>query len=168
MNDDKMKAEGAHALSSPLGEIRGGLTFTEVTDCRQVCTEDVNRLLLQLSPTSSPIDERDLKEIINAPSSRLFVLHKGVTAIAMASIGTYLTPTGKKAWLEDVVVDEDFRGQGLGKMLVQKVIEHISQEGNMTLMLTSRPKRLAANSLYRGIGFERKETNVYRMKLAQG
>lgn len=168
MNGKKMNAEGGYALSSPLEEKRERLTFTEVTDYRQVCADDINRLMRQLSPTSAPIDERGLKEIVDMPSTRLFVLRKGMLTVGMASIGTYQTPTGRKAWLEDVVVDEDFRGQGLGKMLVQKVIEHIGQEGNMTLMLTSRPQRLAANSLYRSIGFERKETNVYRMKLAQG
>lgn len=168
LNGGNMNAEGGYALSSPLEEEREGLTFTEVTDYRQVCAEDINRLLLQLSPTSAPIGDGELKKMVDMPSTRLFVLRKGVTTVGMASIGIYQTPTGRKAWLEDVVVDEAFRGQGLGKMLVQKVIGHIGQAGDMTLMLTSRPQRLAANSLYRSIGFERKETNVYRMKLTQG
>ena len=73
-------------------------------------------------------------------------------------------PTGGKAWIEDVVVDETFRGQGLSKLLVAHAIEFTKSKGIPSLMLTSNPKRIAANKLYQAMGFERKETNVYRMK----
>ena len=83
----------------------------------------------------------------------------------MLTLGKYYSPTGCKAWIEDVVVDNAYRGQGLGRMLVEEAIEQARGWGAETLMLTSNPKRIAANALYRSLGFEPKETNVYRMVL---
>ena len=66
---------------------------------------------------------------------------------------------------EDVVVDADCRGRKYGKLMIEKAIDFVRQTGNTTLMLTSRPSRVAANALYQSAGFERKETNVYKMKV---
>lgn len=140
-------------------------TFIEVTASRQVSVEDINRLLHQLSPNSSPIGERELEEIIHSADSHLFILREEAKVIGMATIAIYRTPTGRKAWLEDVVVDEDFRGHQYGRLIVEKALRYVEDMGDTTLMLTSRPQRVAANRLYQECGFERKETNVYRMKL---
>jgi ribosomal protein S18 acetylase RimI-like enzyme len=83
----------------------------------------------------------------------------------MLTVGIYHSPTGGKAWIEDVVVDENFRGQGLSKLLVLHAIEFVKSQHIPLLMLTSNPSRIAANKLYQSMGFERKETNVYRMIL---
>jgi ribosomal protein S18 acetylase RimI-like enzyme len=83
----------------------------------------------------------------------------------MLTIGEYLAPTGRKVWIEDVVVDEAMRGRSLGRMLVEHAITYSKTTGGGTLMLTSRPSRIAANRLYRSCGFEPKETNMYRMSL---
>ena len=83
----------------------------------------------------------------------------------MLTLGTYLSPTGRKAWIEDVVVDSAYRGKGYGKMLVEHAIEYARTLSPCTLMLTSNPARIAANELYRASGFEQKITNVYKMSL---
>ena len=83
----------------------------------------------------------------------------------MLTVGVYLSPTGSKAWIEDVVVDDMFRGRGLGRKLVTHAIDYCKSQNINTLMLTSNPKRVAANALYQSLGFERKETNVYKMNL---
>lgn len=70
----------------------------------------------------------------------------------------------RKAWIEDVVVDQNYRGKGYGKVMIDKVIALCRNKGNMTLMLTSRPSRIVANRLYQSLGFEKRETNVYKMK----
>ena len=70
----------------------------------------------------------------------------------------------KEAWIEDVVVDQNYRGKGYGKVMIEKVIEQCRNKGNVTLMLTSRPSRIVANQLYQSLGFEKRETNVYKMK----
>ena len=81
----------------------------------------------------------------------------------MVTLCIYQSPTGRKAWIEDVVVDQNYRGKGYGKVMIEKVIEQCINRGNVTQMLTSRPSRVAANQLYKSLGFETRETNVYKM-----
>lgn len=83
----------------------------------------------------------------------------------MITVGCYTSPTGRKACIEDVVTDASVRGQGIGKILVQKAIAFLSTLSPCSVLLTSRPSRLAANALYKKLGFTPKETNVYTMKL---
>ncbi len=85
----------------------------------------------------------------------------------MLTVGIYVSPTGSKAWIEDVVIDEALRGYGLGRVLVEHAIDFCKREGIDTVYLTSNPKRIAANGLYQSVGFERKETNMYKMNLKQ-
>lgn len=83
----------------------------------------------------------------------------------MLSIGTYNIPTGRKAWIEDVVVDESQRGRGFGDELVKFAIEYSKSLDARSVALTSRPSRVEANKLYKKLGFVRHETNVYKYLL---
>jgi len=86
--------------------------------------------------------------------------------IGCASLCIYDSPTGRKASIEDVVVSSSFRGQGIGKALMEHVIDFARIDIELIdIHLTSRPHRIAANELYQSLGFERRETNVYRMKV---
>ena len=67
--------------------------------------------------------------------------------------------------VDDVVVDNAYRGQGLGAAIMHKVIEVAQEQKLKALSLTSRPARVAGNKLYQKLGFVQKETNVYRLKL---
>lgn len=84
----------------------------------------------------------------------------------MLCVCVYVCPTGRKVWIEDVVVDSEFRGRAFGKLLVNYAMDYAKSLGNVTVMLTSRPTRIAANVLYRSVGFKIKETNVYCKKLS--
>lgn len=123
----------------------------------------VNRLLVQLSAKPAVFTLESLEEIVSSPSSHLFFAECEGAVVGMLTVGEYLAPTGRKLWIEDVVVDEAMRGRAIGRMLVEHAIAFAGSLGNGTLMLTSRPSRIAANSLYRSCGFEPKETNMYRM-----
>lgn len=125
----------------------------------------VVHLLSQLTTRPVAFTEDDYRHLIATADSRLLLLCCGDIVVGMLTIGLYYSPTGSKAWIEDVVVDNAYRGQGLGRMLVAEAIEQAREWGAETLMLTSNPKRIAANALYRSLGFEPKETNVYRMVL---
>ena len=125
----------------------------------------VVRLLGQLTTRSISFTEEDYRRQLASPHSPLFLLLEDDNVIGMLTVGTYLSPTGSKAWIEDVVVDDAYRGQGLGRMLVEHAIAYCKEQGIDTLMLTSNPKRIAANALYQSLGFECKDTNVYRMKI---
>ncbi len=128
--------------------------------------EALNGLLAQLSSSARPLSREDWESILREPSTRMFVVTDGNDVpVGMATVCRTLAPTGVKWWIEDVVVDERVRGLGLGRRLVRHLLDYVSLLGDATVMLTSRPSRVAANSLYCAMGFERKETNVYRMKV---
>ena len=127
--------------------------------------EAMQRFLDQLTTNPMTLTEAMFRQLLDSDNSHLFFLVKDEQIAGMLTIGIYHSPTGGKAWIEDVVVDESFRGQGLSKLLVAHAIEFTKSMGIPSLMLTSNPKRIAANKLYQTMGFERKETNVYRMKL---
>ena len=127
--------------------------------------EAVVHLLSQLTTRSVAFTEDDYRRLLASDSSRLLLLCCDDAVVGMLTIGKYHSPTGCKAWIEDVVVDNAYRGQGLGHLLVAEAIEQAREWDAHTLMLTSNPKRIAANALYRSLGFEPKETNVYRMLL---
>jgi ribosomal protein S18 acetylase RimI-like enzyme len=87
---------------------------------------------------------------------------KGVI-LGMLTVGFYHAPTGKKAWIEDVVVDDNYRGLGVGKNLTNFAIQFTKDQQADVVMLTSKPSRVSANNLYKKVGFEQRETNVYRI-----
>ena len=124
----------------------------------------VQHLLNQLTTEKVILTEADFRQLLASENSHLFLLTKDNVLAGMLTIGTYYSPTGKKAWIEDVVVDEKYRGKGYGKLLVEHAIQFVKAQRIPLLMLTSNPKRIIANKLYPQMGFERKETNVYRMK----
>ena len=126
--------------------------------------EAMQRFLNQLTTHPMTLTETMFRQLIDSENSHLFFLMKEGQIAGMLTVGIYYSPTGGKAWIEDVVVDETFRGQGLSKQLVAHAIEFTQSKRIPSLMLTSNPKRIAANKLYQAMGFGRKETNVYRMK----
>ena len=129
--------------------------------------EAMQRFLDQLTSSPMTLSEEMFNQLLASPNSHLFFLLKDEQIAGMLTVGIYHSPTGGKAWIEDVVVDESFRGQGLSKLLVAHAIEFTKSKQIPSLMLTSNSKRVAANKLYQTMGFERKETNVYRMKFKQ-
>ena len=126
--------------------------------------EAMQRFLDQLTSSPMTLTEDMFNQLLASPNSHLFFLLKDEQIAGMLTVGIYHSPTGGKAWIEDVVVDESFRGQGFSKLLVAHAIEFTKSKEIPLLMLTSNSKRVAANKLYQTMGFERKETNVYRMK----
>ena len=126
----------------------------------------VCRMTKELSPDREGPSEEAFRAILDSESAHLFVLQdvEGMP-VGTLSVGIYRTPTGCKAWIEDVIVDYEFRGLGYGKMLVEYAIAFISNSGAETISLTSNSSRIAANQLYQSLGFERYETNLYKMRL---
>lgn len=123
----------------------------------------INALLAQLSSNPRPFGMNELEAIVDSPATHLFILECDGVVAGMLTLGEYLAPTGRKMWIEDVVVDCAFRGRSLGRALVEHAMEYAASLGCGSLMLTSRPSRVAANALYCSCGFEQRDTNVYRM-----
>lgn len=141
-----------------------GVSIIRVEKITEVIVEAVNRLLSQLVTSKSiNISENELNEIVLSESSDIFLMYFDDNIIGMFTLASYITPSGRKYWLEDVVIDKDFRGKSLGRKLVNEAIIMLSDKGKSTLLLTSKPLRIAANRLYLSLGFNLKETNVYKM-----
>lgn len=124
------------------------------------------RLIPQLSSSSPPPTADELESIVAAPDSVLFLAFHGDAIVGSLTLACYRIPTGLKAWIEDVVVDEAGRGRGVGEALNLAAIGEARARGAKNVSLTSRPSREAANRLYQRLGFVPYDTNLYRYDLA--
>jgi len=126
----------------------------------------LHRLIPQLSSSSTPVTVAELRELIDSDSSVLFIARVDGRIVGSLTLAVFRIPTGIRAWIEDVVVDENARGHGVGEALNRAALAEAKQRGAKTVDLTSRPSREAANRLYLRIGFVARETNVYRYDLS--
>ena len=139
-------------------------TIEHITQFNPEHVAPIADMLAQLTGRDCPFGKDELRTLIENPASQLFLLHADSEIVGMLTLGRYTSPTGVKVWVGDVVVKSDYRGEGLGRRLVDHAIEYCKANyAPCTLMLTSNPARVAANELYRTSGFEPKQTNVYKM-----
>ena len=129
--------------------------------------EAVCQLMKQLTVRNIVLSEVEYAQMVASPSNRLFLLLCEERVVGMLTVGMYASPTGAKAWIEDVVVEEELRGSGLGRQLMEEALKFCREKEVATVYLTSNPKRVAANSLYQRMGFVRKETNMYKLELKE-
>jgi len=125
----------------------------------------LNRLMPHLSSRSVPLTSDDVEAMIHSDSTTLFVALDDATVVGTLTLVVFSIPTGQRAWIEDVVVDESSRGSGVGQQLTLAAVDEARLRGVRTIDLTSRPTREAANALYVKLGFELRETNVYRFSI---
>jgi ribosomal protein S18 acetylase RimI-like enzyme len=148
------------------------VTISEIAEITPELVEAFDRLVPQLSASTTPPSPDQLAEIVAAPASVLLVARDpGGAIVGSLTLALFRVPTGLRAWIEDVVVDESARGAGAGEALVVEAVRRASSSGARSVDLTSRPSREAANRLYMRLGFESRTTNVYRRTLespAQG
>ena len=139
-------------------------TIELVTQFDSALIAPIADMLAQLTAREYPFGEQELRTIIEDSTSQLFIMRDNEHIMGMLTLGHYTSPTGRKVWVEDVVVSAEYRGEGLGRKLINHAIEYCRENlSPCTLMLTSNPARSAANELYRTSGFEPKQTNVYKM-----
>jgi ribosomal protein S18 acetylase RimI-like enzyme len=136
----------------------------EVTD---EVVEAFARLVPQLSKTSVPPDRAALDRIVSSPAVTLLIARTDGKISGTLTLVMFPIPTGTRAWIEDVVVDEAAGRKGIGTELSREALRIAQQAGARTVDLTSRPSRVAAGRLYEKIGFQPRETRVYRY-LVQG
>ena len=147
MSDGEIRVEEVEAVSSEL-------------------VDAMHRLIPQVSTSADPLTEGEVETIVSSPVTRLLVARaEEGSIVGTLTLVVFRIPTGVGAWIEDVVVDERARRQGVGEALMTAAIRLAERSGARHLNLTSRPDREAANRLYPRLGFEQRETNVYRLKL---
>ena len=144
------------AVSEPV------LTIQRATTATPGLLDAFAKLIPQLSRSSPPPGHDELAEMLGAPGTSVFVAALGPAIVGTLTLVVFRIPTGMRAWIEDVVVDDAARGHGAGEALTRAAIDHAAKMGAKTVELTSRPSRQAANRLYQRIGFETRSTNVYR------
>ena len=123
------------------------------------------RLIPQLSSSNPPPTHAELAAIIANDSCDVLVARDGDSIVGSLTLVVFPIPTGIRAWIEDVVVDESSRGKGVGEALNMFALQRARERGAKTVDLTSRPSREAANRLYQRLGFVVRDTNVYRYTL---
>lgn len=170
------------------------LSVTAVEEVTESLVGAVHRLLPQLSSSARLPSGAEVSEIVSSPATTLFVAklalgdghagaaiasdeertspqepegdtESGSQIVGMLTLVVFRIPTGVRAWVEDVVVDQSVRGQGVGGALIRAAVERAMARGAVTVDLTSRPSRQAANRLYQQSGFQLRQTSVYRFKL---
>jgi ribosomal protein S18 acetylase RimI-like enzyme len=136
---------------------------TQATRVSDELVEAFARLVPQLSSSASPPTREQLDAMISSPATTLLLARDDQDRIiGSLTLAMFRAPTGVRAWIEDVVVEAEARGQGIGEALVAEAVRVASEAGARTVDLTSRPSRDAANRLYEKAGFKMRDTNVYR------
>jgi ribosomal protein S18 acetylase RimI-like enzyme len=147
------------------------VSVEEATDVTPALLEALARLVPQLSQSAAPIGETELAEMVASPVTRVLVArlpaeagegHPPMTIVGTLTLVLFRVPTGVRGWIEDVVVDEAARGRGVGEALTAEAVRLAGAAGARSLDLTSRPSRQAAHRLYSKLGFEVRDTSVYR------
>ena len=136
---------------------------------REVTDEvvDAFRVLLpQLSSSAPPADRAVLERVVSSAATTLLIARSEGKIAGTLSLVTFPIPTGLRAWIEDVIVDEAARGQGIGQVLTIEALRIAEEAGARTVDLTSRPSREAAGRLYERAGFQSRSTRLYRYTFA--
>ena len=135
-----------------------------VTKPTEQLSEALATLLPQLSTSATMPSEEYIESMLNNKNFHLFVAEHEGTIVGMLSLVVVDIPTGRKAWIEDVVVDGCARGLHIGQALVERALEEAASLGAKNTYLTSNPSRKAAHALYKKCGFEEYDTTVFRIK----
>ena len=135
-----------------------------VTECSANLIEVLEQLLPQLSSSATMPSEEYIESMLNNENFHLFVAEHEGAIVGMLSLVVVDIPTGRKAWIEDVVVDSRARGLHIGQALVEEAKVCAKEVGAKKIYLTSNPSRKAAHALYKKCGFEEYDTTVFRVK----
>ena len=146
--------------------IKDDMEIQELHNYTQAQFEDLKQLIAELSDRVN-LTQTDLMLVLKDSNSHLYVILESEHIIGCATLCVFHSPTGTKASIEDVVVSSAYRGQHLGKQLMEYVLEQAQAYAPIELHLTSNPMRVAANKLYLSLGFQKKETNCYQMTISE-
>lgn len=138
--------------------------IVELNTLTDAQVEEVIGLMGELD-SSIKVTPEMVKRTVEAPNTHFFAVMEGEKIVGCASLCVFESPTGRKASVEDVVVSSAYRGQHLGRRLMEYVIDYAKTLAPINLQLTSRPERVSANHLYQSLGIEKRETNAYRMEI---
>jgi ribosomal protein S18 acetylase RimI-like enzyme len=138
----------------------------EADEVTPALIEAFARLTPHLSKSNPAPSDAHLQEIVASPATVLLMaVDDSDRYVGTLTLALFRIPTALRAWIEDVIADPDVSGQGVGRALTTEALRIAKERGAKTVDLTSRPSREAANHIYRAIGFQQRDTNVYRYEL---
>ena len=139
------------------------ITIEELRDVTDDVVDAFARLVPQLSSSAKSLDAAAIKDIVSSSAvTVLLARNDNDTIVGTTTLVTFRIPTGARAWIEDVIVDDSARGQGVGMLLTEEALKLAKESGARTVDLTTRPSRVAAGRLYERAGFTQRDTRVYR------
>ena len=136
------------------------MKIERVTEATPELVETIERLLPQLSEARTPPTLAELTQTV-AGETLLVARDDDGRIVGTLTLVVYRVSSGLKARVEDVIVDHEARGQGIGEALTREAMRRATEVGVRTIELSSMPYRESANRLYRRLGFVRRPTNVY-------
>jgi ribosomal protein S18 acetylase RimI-like enzyme len=142
------------------------MDINRITQVNENVTRAFSKLVPQLTGRKEYPSLEELERVIRSENTHLFVATEGDEVMGTLTLVFYQIPSGLKAWIEDVIVNESFRGKGVATALLCHALHIARDKGARKVDLTSAPSRGAANRLYQKLGFEQRETNVYRLYLS--
>jgi ribosomal protein S18 acetylase RimI-like enzyme len=149
--------------------VSDGVRIEELRELSDDLVPVIRGLVAQLSSRAYAPEPAQLRAILESEATRLLVARAlDGSILGMLTLALYRISTGMCAWIEDVVVDEQARGCGIGEALTNAALRLASEHGADHVDLTSRSSREAANRLYQRLGFEPRETNVHRFEIRGG
>jgi ribosomal protein S18 acetylase RimI-like enzyme len=158
---------GRFAVCFPYGKVPGVAVKVEIlADVTEETVEAFARLIPQLSRSAPPPDACGLARVAGCESNTVLVARReSGEIVGTLTLAIFPIPTGVRAWIEDVVVDEAAGRQGIGTALTEEALRLAREAGARTVDLTSRPTREAAGRLYERLGFQRRDSRLYRFTL---
>jgi ribosomal protein S18 acetylase RimI-like enzyme len=124
--------------------------------------EAFGRLIPQLSRSAKPPGQAELDAVVKCPANTVLLARCDGVITGTMTLVMFPIPTGLRAWIEDVVVDQAARGQGIAETMIQESLRIAGEAGARTVDLTSRLERASAGRLYERLGFKIRETRLYR------
>ncbi|MFC4497432.1 GNAT family N-acetyltransferase [Streptomyces ovatisporus] len=133
-----------------------------VREATDEVVEAVTRLLPQLSSSAGAPDHESVDRLVRSDANTLLLARAEGRAVGMLTLIMFPLPSGLRSRIEDVVVDDAARGHGVGAELTREALRLAEAAGARTVDLTSHPSRQAANRLYERLGFQSRDSQVYR------
>lgn len=144
------------------------MVIHEMTRVDDEIVQAFQNLIPQLTEYSSPPRQEELERMAASETAFVFLARERDASspiVGTATLALLQTPTGVHSWIEDVVVDKEFRHRGVGRALTERCLQKARELSLHQVNLTSRPSRKAANQLYQSMGFVLRETNLYTISL---
>lgn len=139
------------------------ITYERLTKLSDRAVNDLNKLVAQLSRHPKVMERGHFQRLLD--EAALFVARDGERIVGCVEVVVEVVPSKVKGWLEELMVDDEYRGRGIARELVQMAVDYAGQTGCVHLNLTSGEDRGVAHSVYEALGFYRRESAVYRLDL---